>query len=136
MAYNCIVYIGSLISLFIGIFVRRCSHLFLNNYPALHDFPRKARKLAHGFSILACLTLIVTVLLQSNINAHYDEVDPYLSQVVNISITGFICLALIWSLSVLIDRSEESLMAEQKKSDDLLHNILPVNNSEGSKRKW
>jgi class 3 adenylate cyclase len=90
-------------------------------------FPRKARKLAHGFSILACLTLIVTVLLQSNINAHYDEVDPYLSQVVNISITGIICLALIWSLSVLIDRSEESLMAEQKKSDDLLHNILPVN---------
>jgi len=90
-------------------------------------FPRKARKLAHGFSILACLTLIVTVLLQSNINAHYDEVDPYLSQVVNISITGFICLALIWSLSVLIDRSEESLMVEQKKSDDLLHNILPVN---------
>lgn len=90
-------------------------------------FPRKARKLAHGFSILACLTLIVTALLQSNINAHYDEVDPYLSQVVNISITGFICLALIWSLSVLIDRSEESLVAEQKKSDDLLHNILPVN---------
>jgi len=90
-------------------------------------FPRKARKLAHGFSILACLTLIVTVLLQSNINAHYDEVDPYLSQVVNISITGIICLALIWSMSVLIDRSEESLMAEQKKSDDLLHNILPIN---------
>lgn len=90
-------------------------------------FPRKARKLAHGFSILACLTLIVTVLLQSNINAHYDELDPYLSQVVNISITGLICLALIWSMSILIDRSEESLMAEQKKSDDLLHNILPVN---------
>ena len=90
-------------------------------------FPRKARKLAHGFSILACLTLIVTVLLQSNINAHYNEVDPYLAQVVNVSITGFICLALIWSMSVLIDKSEESLMAEQKKSDDLLHNILPVN---------
>lgn len=90
-------------------------------------FPRKARKLAHGFSILACLTLIVTVLLQSNINAHFNEVDPYLAQVVNVSITGFICLALIWSMSVLIDRSEESLMAEQKKSDDLLHNILPVN---------
>jgi class 3 adenylate cyclase len=90
-------------------------------------FPRKARKLAHGFSILACLTLIVAVSLQSNINAHYDELDPYLSQVVNISITGFICLALIWSMSVLIDRSEESLMAEQKKTDDLLHNILPVN---------
>lgn len=90
-------------------------------------FPRKARKLAHGFSILACLTLILTVILQSNINAHYDEVDPYLSQVVNISITGIICLALIWSLSVLIDRSEDSLMAEQKKSDDLLYNILPVN---------
>ncbi len=90
-------------------------------------FPRKARKLANGFSILACLMLIITVLLQSNINAHYDEVDPYISQVVNISISGFICLALIWSMSVLIDRSEESLMAEQKKSDDLLHNILPVN---------
>ena len=90
-------------------------------------FPRKARKLAHGFSILACLTLIVTVLLQSNINAHYDEIAPFLLQVVNISITGFICLALIWSMSVLIDKSEESLMAEQKKSDDLLHNILPVN---------
>ena len=90
-------------------------------------FPRKARKLAHGFSILACLTLIIIVLLQSKFIAHYDEVDPYLSQVVNISISGFICLALIWSLSVLIDRSEESLMAEQKKSDDLLHNILPAN---------
>jgi class 3 adenylate cyclase len=53
--------------------------------------------------------------------------DPYLLQVVNISITGIICLTLVWSLSVLIDRSEESLMVEQKKSDDLLHNILPVN---------
>ncbi|MCP9237528.1 hypothetical protein NMA52_16340 [Lewinella sp. JB7] len=30
-------------------------------------------------------------------------------------------------MSVLIDRSEESLMVEQKKTDDLLHNILPVN---------
>lgn len=90
-------------------------------------FPRKARNLAHGFSLLACLTLIVTVLLQSKINAHYNVMDPYLLQVINISITGFICLTLVWSLSVLIDRSEESLIAEQKKSDDLLHNILPVN---------
>ncbi|WP_368509169.1 adenylate/guanylate cyclase domain-containing protein [Cyclobacterium sp. 1_MG-2023] len=89
-------------------------------------FPRKARKIAHGFGILACLTLVVTVILQSNITAQYDEVDPYLLQVVNISITGFICLAIIWSMSVLIDSSEESLMAEQKKSDNLLHNILPV----------
>jgi class 3 adenylate cyclase len=90
-------------------------------------FPRKARKSANGFSLLACLTLIVTVFLQSKINAHYDVMDPYLLQVVNISITGLICLTLIVSLSILIDRSEESLMAEQKKSDDLLHNILPVN---------
>jgi len=90
-------------------------------------FPRKARKSAHGFSLLGFLTLIVTVLLQSKINARYDVMDPYLLQVINISITGFICLTLVWSLSVLIDRSEESLMAEQKKSDDLLHNILPVN---------
>ncbi|WP_371930978.1 adenylate/guanylate cyclase domain-containing protein [Lewinella sp. JB7] len=90
-------------------------------------FPRKARKLAHGFSIMACFTLIFIVLLQSSINAYYDKVDPYLLQVVNISITGLICLALIWSMSVLIDRSEESLMVEQKKTDDLLHNILPVN---------
>ena len=52
---------------------------------------------------------------------------PYILQVVNISITGFICLTLVWSLSVRIDRSEESLMFEQKKSDDLLHNIFPVN---------
>jgi len=90
-------------------------------------FPRKARKLAHGFSLLACLTLIVTVFLQSKINARYDVMAPYLLQVVNISITGIISLTLVWSLSVLIDRSEESLMDEQKKSDDLLHNILPVN---------
>lgn len=89
-------------------------------------FPRKARKSAHGFSLLACLTLIVTVFLQSRITAHYDVMDPYLLQVVNISLTGFICLTLVWSLSVLIDSSEESLMAEQKKSDDLLHNILPA----------
>ncbi|MFZ1808379.1 MAG: adenylate/guanylate cyclase domain-containing protein [Cyclobacteriaceae bacterium] len=90
-------------------------------------FPRKARKAAHGFSILACLMLLVTVLLQSNLNAHYSAMDPYLSQVVNMTITGFICLTLIWSLSVLIDRSEDSLIAEQNKSDDLLHNILPAN---------
>ncbi|MEP2669466.1 MAG: adenylate/guanylate cyclase domain-containing protein [Cyclobacteriaceae bacterium] len=30
-------------------------------------------------------------------------------------------------MSVLIDRSEDSLIAEQIKSDDLLHNILPAN---------
>lgn len=90
-------------------------------------FPRKARNAAHAFSILACATLIAIVLLQSKLDAHYDVMDPYLLQAVNLSITGFICLTLVWSLSVLIDRSEESLMAEQKKSDDLLHNILPVN---------
>lgn len=90
-------------------------------------FPRKARVFAHSFSLLACLTLIVTVVFQSAFNAHNDGLDPYLSQVVNISISGLICLALIWSMSVLIDRSEDSLLAEQKKSDDLLHNILPAN---------
>lgn len=90
-------------------------------------FPRKARKLTHAFSFLACLMLIVTVILQSHLNAHYGDMDPYVTQIVNISITGFICLTLIWSLSVLIDRTEESLLAEQKKSDDLLHNILPAN---------
>lgn len=90
-------------------------------------FPREARKSAHGFSILAFLMLLVTVLFQSNLNAHYNGMDPYLSQVVNMTITGFICLTLIWSMSVLIDRSEDSLIAEQIKSDDLLHNILPAN---------
>jgi class 3 adenylate cyclase len=45
----------------------------------------------------------------------------------NISTTGLICLTIAWTLSVLIDRSEESLKAEQKRSDELLHNILPVN---------
>ena len=90
-------------------------------------FPRKARNIAHVFSILACLTLIVSVMFQSNMTAHFDGLDPYISQIVNISITGFICLILISSMSVLIDKSEESLMAEQKKSDDLLHNILPAN---------
>jgi len=89
-------------------------------------FPRKARNSAHAFSVLACVTLIAIVLLQSKLDAHYAVMDPYLLQAVNLSITGFICLTLVWSLSVLIDRSEESLMAEQKKSDDLLHNILPI----------
>ena len=88
-------------------------------------FPQKARKAAHGFSLLACLTLIVTVILQSKLTPHFDVMDPYLLQVVNLSITGFICLTLIWSLSVLIDRSEKSLLVEQEKSDALLHNILP-----------
>ncbi|MGB5976544.1 MAG: adenylate/guanylate cyclase domain-containing protein [Cyclobacteriaceae bacterium] len=90
-------------------------------------FPRKARNIAHVFSILACLTLVVTVIFQSKITAHFSELDPYISQIVNISITGFICLILIASMSILIDKSEESLMVEQKKSDDLLHNILPAN---------
>ncbi|MEO9893271.1 adenylate/guanylate cyclase domain-containing protein [Aurantibacter sp.] len=90
-------------------------------------FPRKARVFAHSFSLIACITLIATVLFQSKISAHYEGMDFLLSQVVNISITGLICLILIWSMSVLIDRSEDSLIAEQKKSDDLLHNILPAN---------
>lgn len=90
-------------------------------------FPKKARKLALGFSILGVSTLIISVIFQSKINAHYDVISPYFLQIVNICITGLICLAIAWTLSVLIDRSEESLKAEQKKSDDLLYNILPVN---------
>ncbi|WP_020529782.1 adenylate/guanylate cyclase domain-containing protein [Flexithrix dorotheae] len=90
-------------------------------------FPRKARAMAHGFSLLACLTLIVIVIFQSEFYAHNEDMDPYLSQIVNMGMTALICLALIWSLSLMIDKSEESLMAEQKKSDDLLHNILPAN---------
>jgi len=90
-------------------------------------FPGKARKLAYSFSVVAFLTLTIMVLFQSSLNAQYDVMEPYLLQAVNISITGFICLVLIWSLSILIDQSEESLMEEQQKSDDLLHNILPVN---------
>lgn len=90
-------------------------------------FPRRARALAHGFSLLACLTLIITVVFQSEFYSHNADMDPYLSQIVNMGMTALICFALIWSLSVLIDRSEDSLIAEQKKSDDLLHNILPAN---------
>lgn len=90
-------------------------------------FPQKARKLAIGFSILGVLTLILSVAFQSSITAHYDVMDPYFLQMVNISTTGLICLTIAWTLSVLIDRSEKSLKAEQKRSDDLLHNILPVN---------
>jgi len=90
-------------------------------------FPQKARKVAIGFSILGGLTLICSVALQSKIQAHYDVMDPFFLQMVNISTTGLICLTIAWTLSVLIDRSEESLKAEQKRSDDLLHNILPVN---------
>ncbi|MBC3844923.1 MULTISPECIES: adenylate/guanylate cyclase domain-containing protein [Winogradskyella] len=90
-------------------------------------FPRKARNIAHVFSILACLTLIATVIFQSNIKSHFGGLDPYISQIVNISITALICFILIASMSILIDQSEESLMVEQKKSDDLLHNILPAN---------
>jgi len=90
-------------------------------------FPNSARKLAIGFSMLGGLTLIILVALQSKFNAHYDVLDPYLLQILNISTTGLICLTIAWTLSVLIDQSEESLRAEQKRSDDLLHNILPVN---------
>lgn len=91
------------------------------------SFPRKARALAYGFSSLGCLTLITTVIFQSELFAHNETMDPYLSQVINTGMTALICLALIWSMSVLIDKSEDSLIAEQKKSDDLLHNILPAN---------
>lgn len=89
-------------------------------------FPSKSRKIAIGFSMLGCLTLILSVSLQSKIPAHYEVIDPYFLQIVNVSATGLISLSLIWSLSVLIDRSEESLRIEQQRSDDLLHNILPV----------
>lgn len=90
-------------------------------------FPKKARKVAHSFSLLALVSLVLTVLLNAKIIAHYDVMEAYLLQVINISITGFICLMLVWSMSILIDESEESLIAEQQKSDALLHNILPVN---------
>ena len=90
-------------------------------------FPRVARRLAHGFSLFACLTLIVSVVFQSELYAHNEDMDPYLSQIVNMGMTALICLALIRSLSFLIDKSEDSLIAEQKKSDNLLHNILPAN---------
>jgi class 3 adenylate cyclase len=90
-------------------------------------FPKKARKLAIGFSILGGLILIISVIFQSKINAHYDVISPYFLQIVNVSTTGLICLTIAWTLSVLIERSEESVKAEQKRSDDLLHNILPAN---------
>ena len=90
-------------------------------------FQKKARKLAIGLSMLGVVTLIISAAYQSKINAHYDVIDPYFLQVVNISATGLICLTIAWALSVLIDKSEASLKAEQKKTDDLLHNILPVN---------
>ena len=76
-------------------------------------FPKKAKKLAIAFSVLGGLTLIISVALQSKISAHYDVIDPYFLQIVNISATGLICLTIAWTLSVLIDRSEESLKAEQ-----------------------
>ncbi|SDN09838.1 adenylate/guanylate cyclase domain-containing protein [Kriegella aquimaris] len=90
-------------------------------------FPKSAKKLAIGFSMLGVLTLIFSVTFQSEFNPHYDVLDPYFLQIFNISTTGLICLTIAWTLSVLIDRSEKSLRVEQKRSDDLLHNILPVN---------
>ena len=90
-------------------------------------FPSKAKKFAIGFSILGGLTLILSVAFQSEINAHYNVIDPYFLQIVNITTAGLICLTIAWTLSILLDRSEKAVKAEQKRSDDLLHNILPVN---------
>lgn len=90
-------------------------------------FPRKARIMAHVFSFVAFLGLVFCTVFQTHVVAHYGDIDPYLSQSINTSLTGFICLTLIGSLSVLIDKTEESLVLEQKKSDNLLHNILPAN---------
>ncbi|TXG35774.1 adenylate/guanylate cyclase domain-containing protein [Seonamhaeicola maritimus] len=90
-------------------------------------FPKSARKLAIGFSMLGVLTLIISVTFQSKFYPHYDVLDPYFLQMFNISTTGLICITIAWTLSVLIDKSEDSLRVEQKRSDDLLHNILPVN---------
>lgn len=89
------------------------------------SFPRKARMWAHGFSLMACLLLMASVLFQTEITVRHDVFDLQLLQVVNISMPGLICLLLVWRLSVLVDRSEDSLIAEQKKSDNLLQNILP-----------
>lgn len=121
-------YISVLVFLYLSGYASGISSVcFLTIILPYMTFPRKARTLAHGFSLLACLTLIITVVFQSEFYAHNKDMDPYLSQIVNMGMTALICLALIWSLSVLIDKSEDSLIAEQKKSDDLLHNILPAN---------
>ncbi|MBC6998068.1 adenylate/guanylate cyclase domain-containing protein [Cytophaga sp. FL35] len=89
-------------------------------------FPKSAKKIAVGFSMLGVLTLIFSIAFQSEFNPRYDVLDPYLLQMFNIGTTGLFCLTIAWTLSVLIDRSEKSLRVEQKRSDDLLHNILPV----------
>ncbi|MEQ9148788.1 MAG: hypothetical protein RLP13_10960 [Cytophagales bacterium] len=47
-------------------------------------FPKKARKLAISFSMLGVLTLIISTAFQSKIIAHYDVIDPYFLQMVNI----------------------------------------------------
>lgn len=126
--FNATSYIGIILFLYLlgyssGVWVI-CFIMIVTPYMT---FPKSARKLAIGFSMLGFLTLIISVGLQSKFNAHYDVLDPYLLQMLNISTTGLICLTIAWTLSVLIDRSEESLKAERKRSDDLLHNILPVN---------
>lgn len=77
-------------------------------------FLRNVRTIVYIFSVLAFLTLIITVIFQSDITAHFGELDPFISQIVNTSITGFICLILIVSMYILIDRSEESIIAEKK----------------------
>ena len=46
---SCIVYISAFISLFVGIFFRRSFHLFLNNYPTLHDIPSKGKEISPCF---------------------------------------------------------------------------------------
>lgn len=89
-------------------------------------FPKRAKKIAIGFSLLGALTLIFSVTFQSEFKPQYDVLDPYLLQMFNIGTTGLICLTIAWTMSVLIDRSEKSLRVERKRSDDLLHNILPV----------
>jgi len=39
-------------------------------------FPRKARNIAHVFSILACMPMMVSVLLLSNITSQFGGLDP------------------------------------------------------------
>jgi adenylate cyclase len=88
-------------------------------------FTRKHRGLANAFAVLAIVALFVTFMQRDNLDAIFVFFGTELQWASSVILGALSLAAIAYVFQRFIDRTEDDLLAEQERSQQLLLNVLP-----------
>ena len=99
-------------------------YIFMIVFPYF-TFHRQNRSYAHGFAVVAVVSMIVVTIYREQIPPRAAPLSHDLQVVINTAIAVVIIWLMAAAIRALIDNTEQALQSERERADALLLNVLP-----------